>query len=719
MVDLSCTMRAVSLLLLLSVLPAAAAAVPAHANLEPRIPRQPATAAGTPLIFQGGQPRASMSTPDQKFRTPCSGDVRVAMLLTTLLAGALPAGCAQPQAAATPHTTTVQVPPLPQREGIERLTPDAPECFEDADCDDGLFCTGAEICLDGLCASSECPCGTEEVCVEQQSACLPAHPISGVATTFDDIPFPQVRLTFQGERDSAGVDFPVITGTDGTYTVLVPAGWTGRVTPGPDHHIKPNWRSYTGVIAPLEEDNYIAFNNFYVDDDGDQQPSYNPDAPLGTVDRPCPDIQAAVDMVSPGDTICIRGGAYQAQDGNEWTRIINLEGISGAPGLPIRLQAYDSERVILLSNPSNRYGIWIKPGSEYIQISGLTVCGAQRAGVFCEGDDCLVEDCLFQGCGASNETQAGSSGVWIVDADRAIVRRCRAEYNYSGIVLERSNDSLVQDCIAHHNGQPFPENGDGFRIKDCNGGTLRRCIAYRNADDGIDASNSSNILIEYCVAYDGNHLALPDGDGQGFKVGNYSENLVVRYCLAFNNLSNGIDARNCNPTAPPLFYNNTSYGNGGFGISTGASGTNGTFLANIAQNNEHDLYNGGTPALCDYNCWADGDQVPGQDSHSISGDPLFVDPSTPGVGLDLGAPGFADAPGFHLQPGSPCIDAGFDLDLGLPAFDDQGTANTGGGWGPVEYFDMGAFELGLTHPQTCKAWPEGLGPVGLMPQPTG
>ena len=221
------------------------------------------------------------------------------------------------------------------------------------------------------------------------------------------------------------------------------------------------------------------------------------------------------------------------------------------PGLPIRLQAYESEQVTLLSCPTNRYGIWIKPDANLHpnrRVDNLR--GACGRAFTVEGNDCLVEDCVFQACGASNHTNAGSSGVCVTDGDRAVIRRCVAELNYSGIVLDGSDDSLVQDCIARHNGQPYPENGDGFRIKGCNGGTVRRCIAYRNSDDGIDASNSNDILIEYCVAYDGNYLALLNGDGQGFKVGNFSANLVVRYCLAFNNLSNGIDARDS--IAPPL-----------------------------------------------------------------------------------------------------------------------------------------------------------------------
>ena len=51
---------------------------------------------------------------------------------------------------------------------------------------------------------------------------------------------------------------------------------------------------------------------------------------------------------------------------------------------------------------------------------------------------------------------------------------------------------------------------------------------------------------------------------------------------------------------------------------------------------------------------------------------------------------------FALQAGSPGIDAGIDLNLGLSAVDNSGKANTGStGTGSLNYFDIGAVELGL------------------------
>lgn len=83
------------------------------------------------------------------------------------------------------------------------------------------------------------------------------------------------------------------------------------------------------------------------------------------------------------------------------------------------------------------------------------------------------------------------------------------------------------------------------------------------------------------------------------------------------------------------------------------------------------------------NTLADWQGVTGQDMHSLSADPLFVD---------------AGGRNFRLQTGSACVDAGWGNTLlpntdimGLPRIDNPNVPNTGGGT-PV-YHDIGANEL--------------------------
>ena len=51
-----------------------------------------------------------------------------------------------------------------------------PVCVSDADCDDGAFCNGAELCVEGRCVGREAPCGPDDAdcdrCDEQDDVCL-------------------------------------------------------------------------------------------------------------------------------------------------------------------------------------------------------------------------------------------------------------------------------------------------------------------------------------------------------------------------------------------------------------------------------------------------------------------------------------------------------------------------------------------------------------------
>jgi hypothetical protein len=54
-------------------------------------------------------------------------------------------------------TTTTSLPP--------------PECIADADCDEGVFCNGAEKCSNGSCVAGQNPCNQGQVCREETDTC--------------------------------------------------------------------------------------------------------------------------------------------------------------------------------------------------------------------------------------------------------------------------------------------------------------------------------------------------------------------------------------------------------------------------------------------------------------------------------------------------------------------------------------------------------------------
>jgi len=46
-----------------------------------------------------------------------------------------------------------------------------PECVSAQQCDDGVFCNGAEQCREGSCVAGEAPCGQDELCMEAEDEC--------------------------------------------------------------------------------------------------------------------------------------------------------------------------------------------------------------------------------------------------------------------------------------------------------------------------------------------------------------------------------------------------------------------------------------------------------------------------------------------------------------------------------------------------------------------
>lgn len=58
--------------------------------------------------------------------------------------------------------------------------PPETECSADADCDDGLYCNGAERCLLGVCTAGTKPCGDGQICNETTDTCRTTKTITAV-----------------------------------------------------------------------------------------------------------------------------------------------------------------------------------------------------------------------------------------------------------------------------------------------------------------------------------------------------------------------------------------------------------------------------------------------------------------------------------------------------------------------------------------------------------
>lgn len=69
------------------------------------------------------------------------------------------------------------------------------QCASSHDCDDGLFCNGAELCDGGICVEGEPPCDPGQSCIEDADLCMgvaptPGHPAAIAACSATDAECP-------------------------------------------------------------------------------------------------------------------------------------------------------------------------------------------------------------------------------------------------------------------------------------------------------------------------------------------------------------------------------------------------------------------------------------------------------------------------------------------------------------------------------------------------
>ncbi len=209
-------------------------------------------------------------------------------------------------------------------------------------------------------------------------------------------------------------------------------------------------------------------------------------------------------------------------------------------------------------------------------------------------------------------------------------------------------------------GSSFPEYHDGGGIYNDNcSSTIINCAFLGNsASHGGGIFNlESSPVIANCT-FSGNNS--PEGGG----IYNcFYSGPTITNCIFSNNTAEMIGGGITNESSSPIITNCTFSGNSaslrGGGIDNWAGSsptiTNCIVWGDTAPN-EPEVCNDGTSSPSVSCCDIDQDGYAGIDGN-IRIDPLFVDPEN----------GY-----LHLQPGSPCIDAGTNSALGLPVKDFEG-----------------------------------------------
>ena len=115
-------------------------------------------------------------------------------------------------------------------------------CIDSADCDDGLFCNGPEVCVAFRCLPGESPCDAADVCNEQIRLCEGTpKPSNGTWMTSDDPYWPGLYpVTFEFDQDGEIISVGISPGTPTALALLELAGFSSdsftieELSPGAD-----------------------------------------------------------------------------------------------------------------------------------------------------------------------------------------------------------------------------------------------------------------------------------------------------------------------------------------------------------------------------------------------------------------------------------------------------------------------------------------------------
>ncbi|PIB35351.1 hypothetical protein BFP72_08060 [Reichenbachiella sp. 5M10] len=428
------------------------------------------------------------------------------------------------------------------------------------------------------------------------------------------------------------------------------SGWSGAAS-GNSNPLVLTVDSHKSITATFEAEEVVVGDGYFVATNGS-------DSNSGTsVSSPFKTLQKAIEEVSAGDYIYVRGG----------THVMTVPSVvitkNGTASANIHVFAYGNEVPVLSFDDvevSSSRGI-VQEG-DYWHWKGITIEKAGDNGMLLSGNNNTIEKCIFR----KNHDTGLQLSRYYTDADE---------------ISEWPSNNLIVDCEAFDNADSDSEDADGFAAKltSGTGNIFRRCVAHHNIDDGWDLYTKSDtgpigiVIFEDCIAH--NNGVLTDGntsgggDKNGFKLGSSAHNInhELRRCIAYSNGKHGFtDNGNVGNIK---FYNLTSYDNGDYNFHTRDNASH-TFINCISfDGSSTDRIVGNASASCnaltedeiDWNLTASASDfvtmTPGPDANPTSNGFLNLKATSPLVNagcsasgvsgngtLDLGAIEYGDQP---------------------------------------------------------------------------
>lgn len=277
-----------------------------------------------------------------------------------------------------------------------------------------------------------------------------------------------------------------------------------------------------------------AHNVYYVAPDGDDSTAD------GSASSPFFELQKAVDLALPGDTIYMMPGTYP------YSKRINISAAGEKLNGKIMLIAKDGRAVLdfsAMSVADANQGIRLT--GSYWHIYGIDICNAGDNGM-------LIERNKPTG-GNYNDIKANTT-----QGHDNIIENCRFYRNAdTGLQMKNlAENNLVINCDSYYNADPDHGDADGYAVKISHGtgNYFYGCRAWANSDDGWDGFIKSaggfpddiTTTLECCWAFENGYLedgSVSNGNGNGFKMGSDQgrNNMVLNRCVAYNNLNKGFD----------------------------------------------------------------------------------------------------------------------------------------------------------------------------------
>jgi parallel beta-helix repeat protein len=356
-------------------------------------------------------------------------------------------------------------------------------------------------------------------------------------------------------------------------------------------------------------------------------------------------IQTGLDKASSGSTVFVANGTYTGtsnKDLNFVGKAIHLKSVNGSGACIIDCEGEGRGFIFDNSegNSSIVEGFCVRNGKTFAKYSA-------GAGVICWGSSPTITGCMFENCSAWGTDSCGG-----------------------GIACYWGSNSVISNCIV--SGNMAYRSGGGIYCWESSSPRIVNCLIKDNtAQDsggGIFCDYSSSPQVINCMVT--NNMAL------GFKAGgiycsNSSSPTITNCTIVGNQAETSGGGIFCVASAFPALYNSIIWGNSANDGGNEIFAANGSGTVTIAHCDTDDGANDIDDAG-NHISWGAG---------NIHLEPLFVN---------------ASAQDYHLQDGSPCIDAGdnslvpggvtTDLDDNPRIFDGDGDT--------VVTVDMGAYEFG-------------------------